>query len=676
MSIALGGCLKGPPVEFGITEDTGGHITYALGAARALADLPQVDCVEIVTRLIDDPSLGAAYGVPLEPVSDRFAIRRIDSGNRAYLCKAANAADRPAFARALIAHIASLERKPDILHAHFADAADVAEHVRAAFGIPFVYTAHSLAIDKALAQGESSGLAQRIAEEDRAIGAADAIIASSRDEAERQIMLYPAACPAKVHCVPPGANLDAVDLADSAADLDAARALIAPFLRNPALPMILAIARPVAKKNLTGLVDLFASDATLREKANLVIVAGLREGPETGATEQRDVITGLLNRLDAHDLYGTLALPKRHSQADIAALYALARETGGVFVNPAFTEPYGLTLTEAAIHGVPVVATSHGGPADIVARLGHGHVADPRDHAAFAGAIHALLDDRIAWARASSAGRINARALDWTSYAKRFVKIAHGLLRVPAPRAKPQRLLLCDIDNTLTGCSVGADGMADFLASEPTLAFGVATGRSLQEAERLLAEWRQPAPHVLITSVGSEIYWRDGARLVADRAYADHIDVGWNPAAVEARVAGLRGVEPQPPVEQRRHKRSYFVSEPAVVAAIRVAVADLPVRVIHSHGNLLDILPVRAGKGAAMAWAGRAMGIAPDHVYAAGDSGNDLDMLAACRNGIMVANYSAELAPLIGRPTIYLARRPHAAGVVEGMKAYAQARAA
>jgi sucrose-phosphate synthase len=102
---------------------------------------------------------------------------------------------------------------------------------------------------------------------------------------------------------------------------------------------------------------------------------------------------------------------------------------------------------------------------------------------------------------------------------------------------------------------------------------------------------------------------------------------------------------------------------------VRDAVADLPVRVIHSHGHLLDILPERAGKGAAMIWTARAMGIDLDHVYAAGDSGNDLDMLDACRNGIVVANHSAELAPLVGRPTIYLARRPHAGGVVEGMRA-------
>lgn len=672
-SIALGGCLKGPPIEFGLTEDTGGHITYALGAAQALAAREDVDTVEIVTRLIEDAGLGAAYAVPFERLSAKLAIRRIATTDRRYLGKGTGAADRPAFARALIAHIESLERRPDVIHAHFADAADVAALVRQRFGIPFIYTAHSLGIDKANCSVRTAGsLAPRITEEDGAIAAADAIIASSRDEAERQLMLYRSACPAKIHCVPPGAGL-----ADTAAiDLDRARALIAPFLREPGKPIVLAVARPVAKKNLAGLIALFAADTRLRDRANLVIVAGLRDGPDSGEDEQRAVIRDLLAGLDRHDLYGTLALPKRHGAGDIASLYALAAETGGVFVNPALTEPYGLTLTEAALHGLPVVATCHGGPADIIARLGHGTVADPRDHDGFAGAINALLDDRIAWARASRAGRVNARLLDWNGYAARFVAIVDGLRTEPVGKPAPARLLLCDIDNTLTGCTAGALGMAAYLESEPDLAFGVATGRSLQEAERLLAEWGQPAPAVLITSVGAEIYWRTGARLAADAQFAAHIDAGWDAEIVDARVLRLAGVDRQPAVEQRRHKRSYFVDAPAVVAAIRAVVADLPVRVIHSHRRLLDIVPERAGKGAAMTWVARRMGIALDHVYAAGDSGNDLDMLSLCRNGILVANHSAELAGLVGRPSIYLARGAHAAGVVEGMRAFAAGRAA
>lgn len=670
LSIALGGCIKAPPVEFGVTEDTGGHITYALGAAMALAARSDVDRVEIVTRLIDDPTLDSMYARHVETVSARLVIRRLDTGNRAYLSKEANAADRPAFTRALIDYLDGLSRKPDVIHAHFADAAEVAVAVRDRFNIPFVYTAHSLGIDKG-----DSGMAvpqARLDEEARAIRAADAIVASSRDEAERQLMLYPGACPSRIHCVTPGARLPG----EAAPDVARARALVAPFLRDPDRPMVLAIARPVAKKNLTGLIDLFAGHRDLRERANLVIVAGLRDGPDSGEAEQRSVISGLLERLDRHDLYGVLALPRRHRQEDVAALYALARQTRGVFVNPAFTEPYGLTLTEAAAHGLPVVATSHGGPVDILARLRHGRVADPRDPAAFADAIHAMLGDPIAWNRASAEGQINAREYDWDGYAGRFVAIVSALLSPAADPAPPNRLLLCDIDNTLTGCTAGAQDMAAYLAAEPRLAFGVATGRSLQEAIRLLGEWRQPDPRVLITSVGSEVYWRRRGRLVPDADYAAHIAPGWTPDEIVGRLEGVTGIALQPAVEQRRFKRSWFVSEPAAVAEVRRRMADLPVRVIHSHDRLLDILPERAGKGAAMVWVAQTLGIPLDRVFAAGDSGNDLDMLETCRNGILVANHSMELASLLGRPTIYLARRAHAGGIVEGMRAFEERSAA
>ena len=47
---------------------------------------------------------------------------------------------------------------------------------------------------------------------------------------------------------------------------------IARFLRNPRKPVILAMSRPDAKKNITTLVKAFGENNTLREIANLVLV--------------------------------------------------------------------------------------------------------------------------------------------------------------------------------------------------------------------------------------------------------------------------------------------------------------------------------------------------------------------------------------------------------------------
>ena len=125
VSLALGGCLKAEPVRYGITEDTGGHITYILGEMDALARRDDVTLAEIVTRRFDDPRLGAAHALEEEWVAPKLLIRRIDSGDRRYLAKEALSADREGFTRAFIADLRRRERLPDVIHAHFADAADV-----------------------------------------------------------------------------------------------------------------------------------------------------------------------------------------------------------------------------------------------------------------------------------------------------------------------------------------------------------------------------------------------------------------------------------------------------------------------------------------------------------------------------------------------------------------------
>ncbi len=60
-------------------------------------------------------------------------------------------------------------------------------------------------------------------------------------------------------------------------------------------------------------------------------------------------------------------------------LYRLAAASKGVFINPALTEPFGLTLLEAGATGLPIVATNDGGPRDIIANCRNGLLIDPLD---------------------------------------------------------------------------------------------------------------------------------------------------------------------------------------------------------------------------------------------------------------------------------------------------------
>ena len=664
MHIALGGCIKAPPVAYGVTEDTGGHIAYVLGAARAQAERPGVE-VEIVTRRFADPTLGPAYAREAEPVAPGVTIRRLRTARPGYLDKDDLAAEIGSFTEALLAHLARGPR-PDVIHAHFADAAEAALAARARHAIPVIYTAHSLALDKpAQRSAAQAGAAcqARIAREARAIAEADAVIASSRDEAERQITRHPGARPGRVHKIAPG-----VEPLAGPPDLAAAEALLAPFLRDPGRPLILAIARPVTKKNLPALVEVFARTPDLAERANLAIVAGLRDGVDDGPPEQLAVHRALLAAVDRHGLWGRVALPPRHAPSDVAALYALAAARRGVFVNPALVEPFGLTLLEAARAGLPVVATDRGGSADIVRAIGHGAAADPEDHAAFGAAIGRLLSDPAAWSQASAAAVAAAPALDWRRYARRHLALCRSLLS-PRPVPGGARGMLCsDIDATLTGSRPAARRFRAW-AERRDRPFVVATGRSIGQARAVLGDWDLPEPDAWITSTGSEVYLRGpSGQPDADPAWLAHVARGWEPEAIRSVLADLPGIAPQPAIEFRAFKLGYVVDGPGRAAEARAALdaAGLPAHVIFSHGDLLDVLPARAGKAAAMAWVARRLGASPGSIVAAGDSGNDLDMLAAAALGVVVGD-SPELAALHHRPNIHRARTAHADGVLEGL---------
>ncbi|KAK9809313.1 hypothetical protein WJX73_004061 [Symbiochloris irregularis] len=195
------------------------------------------------------------------------------------------------------------------------------------------------------------------------------------------------------------------------------------FLRNPRKPVILAMSRPDAKKNITTLVKAFGENHTLRSLANLVLIMGNRDNIDSMASGSSKVLQQVLRLVDSHDLYGSVAYPKKHSQADISDIYRLPQATRGVFTNVALQEPFGLTVIEAAAHGVPTVATKNGGPVDIMATLHHGLLVDPGNSTAIAEACLKILTNSQLWDDMSHNGVNNIMAYSWPSHCKKYLEV-------------------------------------------------------------------------------------------------------------------------------------------------------------------------------------------------------------------------------------------------------------
>ena len=63
------------------------------------------------------------------------------------------------------------------------------------------------------------------------------------------------------------------------------------FLSNTGKPVVLAMSRPDAKKNLTTLVRAFGADDTLRNVANLVLIMGNRQRIDDLTKGSQQIIT-------------------------------------------------------------------------------------------------------------------------------------------------------------------------------------------------------------------------------------------------------------------------------------------------------------------------------------------------------------------------------------------------
>ena len=691
--ISLHGLIRGKDPELGCDADTGGQVKYVLEIARELGQHQNVHEVEILTRQIIDPKVSGDYARIEEAISDNARIVRIPFGPKRYLRKEALWPYIDMFVDQALVHFRRAGL-PDIIHGHYADAGLAGARLASLLHVPFVFTGHSLGRVKRQRMGTGKQTAEnlekkyrfatRIEAEEIALETASMVVTSTSQEVSDQYELYDHYAPARMEVIPPGVDLSLFSPpSDSFAEPPIASELNR-FLRDPSKPMILTVARPDERKNLEKLVQVYGESKRLQEVANLVMVMGTRQDTRELPKSQQQVLNNVIYLIDKYDLYGHVAYPKSHQTDDIPDLYRLAVQRKGVFINPALTEPFGLTLLEAGATGLPIIATNDGGPRDIIANCGNGLLIDPLSSDEIERALMRSLTEPEQWKTWSEAGIAGTRKhYAWTNHSTRYLRDLDDILRHTAKpalanrtreRRLPEfdRLIITDLDNTLTG---DAEALAEFnelIREHDNIGFGIATGRRLDSAMALVEELGLPRPDLIDTDAGTQLHY--GQNLVPDQSWRQQIGFAWKPNEIAPILEKLPGVVCQTEDHQSEFKLSYEI-DPEKTPSITVIqkllrTAGLRAKVVLSLGMYLDIIPVRGGSDMSIRHLLWKWGFSPDNVLVAGDSGNDAGMLLGRTLGVVVGNYSPELECLRDRPRVYFAKGLHARGIIEGIRYY------
>ncbi|WP_150047789.1 HAD-IIB family hydrolase [Methylomonas rhizoryzae] len=693
--ISIHGLIRGNDLELGRDPDTGGQTKYVIELAKALSGQTDIERVDLVTRLIRADSVSTDYAEPLETLAGNAQIVRIECGPDDYIPKEQLWDYLDGFTDNLLVWLHQQPRLPDILHSHYADAGYVGLHISQLTGIPLVHTGHSLGRDKCrrlLATGmilndieQRYHILRRIDAEEDTLAASALVIASTRNEIEDQYELYDCYAPEKMAIIPPGINLTQFHPPSAIGDGTSYLPHLRKFLSHPDKPIILALSRPDERKNIIALLEAYGESPRLQALANLVIVAGNRDDIREMADGPQRVLTELLMVIDFYDLYGLVAIPKHHSTEQVGEIFRLASTSHGVFVNPALTEPFGLTLLEAAASGLPLIATENGGPVDIIGNCQNGLLIDPFDVKGFADALLTVLENPALWQQYSASGIENvAKHYLWQAHARAYLSKIRGLPKgfelLPKTVSRTQasryrKLAICtEIDNTLLGDAEGLEQLVKLIREQrKKFLFCIGSGRRLDSALAILKAHKVPKPDILITSLGTEIHYAQ--QLISDISWSYHIDHGWTPHVLRRLFEDLPGLKPQPKSEQSRFKLSYFY-DAATAPSIEeinslLHKQDFSVNVTLSFGQFLDIVPARASKGQALRYIVRQRDIPLQRVLATGGSGGDEDMLRGNTLGVVVANrHSGELSTLAEMEHVYFAMRAHAWGILEAIEHY------
>ncbi|MGR8978719.1 MAG: HAD-IIB family hydrolase [Gammaproteobacteria bacterium] len=226
-----------------------------------------------------------------------------------------------------------------------------------------------------------------------------------------------------------------------------------------------------------------------------------------------------------------------------------------------------------------------------------------------------------------------------------------------------QRILICtDLDRTLLPNgrqpeSPEARAIFSRLAARPEVTLTYVSGRHRQLVEDAIREYSLPLPDWVIGDVGTTIYRVKRQEWLHWQEWEQDIAADWRGLAAHDLMplfSDLKALELQEESKQNRYKLSYYLPLQTSFETLRPEIArrlkakNLGASLIYSIDEalsvgLLDVLPARATKLHAVEFLMRHRGFDYKNTVFAGDSGNDLPVLASAIPSVLVANGSPDV---------------------------------
>lgn len=183
------------------------------------------------------------------------------------------------------------------------------------------------------------------------------------------------------------------------------------------------------------------------------------------------------------------------------------------------------------------------------------------------------------------------------------------------------------------------------------------TGRHKALVQEAIDVYRIPQPDYVIADVGSTIYRIDEKGWSCWEQWEKEIDKEWHGYSgddIHGLIKDIKDLRLQERSKQNKHKLSYYVpvytSHDDLENKIesKLCAKNIKANLVWSvdestNIGLLDILPANASKRHAIEFLAQQQNFDINHTLFAGDSGNDISVMASPIHSVLVANASSDV---------------------------------